>query len=291
MDLVETVVERLGPKNSASNDLIIAWDRVRGSLGDEDELAYCKAAGRLGIDPYDPSSPDLTEFTSQISKPIFEDIADAAFVEELLEATNWVREAAKSFRNAPRVEVASFGELPPDQLNMPAWEMGARAAETLRLNAGFVRDQPRRELERLLGEVLFAKSASFRQAPPSISALVAREDRVAKVATVARSAREQRFKACTAAYIAWASVPGEDRAATPAFTRRQQASRAFAAELIAPHEYLHERAPKHGFTSDQIEDIAGKLICPYETVVWQAYHAGIPLRGIELPMPQHVEIV
>jgi hypothetical protein len=291
MDLVETVIDRLDSKKFAKNAIISAWDRIRDSLSDLDEFAYCKAAGRLGFDPYDPSSPDLIEFTRLISQSVFEDIADAAFIEELLETTKWVHDVAGTCRDAPRIDVATLGELPHDQLDLPPWEVGARAAEAVRNNAGFTRDRPRTDLEQLFGEVLLAKNASFRRGPPSISALVVRDDRTANLATIARSAREQRFKVCAAAYIAWTSMPGQDRATTPAFTRRQQIARSFAAELLAPRYYLEGRAPKHGFTSDQIESIAGELICPYETVMWQAYHAGIPLRGIEIPAPQHPEIV
>jgi hypothetical protein len=291
IDIVETVLDRLRPNGSAYANLASAWDRVRASIGDQDELAYCMAAGRLGVDPYDPSSPDLTEFTSQLSESVFEDISDAAFVEELFETSKWISDSRARWKAAPTIDVSAFGQLPADQLTLLPWEIGERAAQSLRDNVGFGRDRPKRDLEQLFGGILLAGSASFRQSPPAIKALITREDKLAKVATVARSAREQRFKACTAAYIAWAAIPGEDRAATPAFTRRQQAARAFAAELLAPRYYLQGRAPRHGFTPDQIEDIAGELICPYETVVWQAYHAGIPLRGIELPAPQNPEIV
>ncbi len=227
---------------------------------------------------------------SHRTKSVFEDISDAGLVEELFETTKWVSDSRAKWKAAPTIDVSAFGQLPADQLTLLPWEMGERAAQSLRDNVGFGRDRPKRDLEQLFGGVLLAGSASFRQSPPAIKALITREDKLAKVATVARSAREQRFKACTAAYIAWAAIPGEDRAATPAFTRRQQAARAFAAELLAPR-YLQGQAPRHGFTPDQIEDIAGELICPYEAVVWQAYHAEIPLRGVELPAPQHPEIV
>jgi hypothetical protein len=291
MDVIETVLARLDSTRAAYEGLAAAWDRVRTSIGDRDELAYCRAAGRLGLDPYDPSGPDLTEFTSDISETIFEDISDAAFIEELFETTEWVRDANRIWRDAPRIEVAAFGDFPRDQLDLAAWEMGGQAAEALRQNTGCDLHRPRKHLEQLFGEILLANSASFRKSPPSVSALVARESSIARIATVARSAREQRFKACAAAYIAWGAIPGEDRATTPAFTRRQQASRAFAAELLAPREYLRGRAPPHGFTSDQIQDMAGELICPFETVVWQAHHAGIPLRGVGLPAPEHPAIV
>jgi len=290
MDVVEAVLERLNAKSASYNKLAAAWDRVQASISDHDELAYCRAAGRLGLDPYDPSSPDLTEFTADISNTVFEDISDAVFVEELLETTAWVRDASVAWRQAPQIEVGAFGDFPGDLFDRPPWEVGNLAAETLRNNTGFDGDSPRKYLEQLFGRVLLVKSASFEKAPASIAALIARDNSTAKLATVARTAREQRFKACSAAYIAWKAGSGEDRASTPAFTRHQQASRAFAAELLSPRKYLQSRAPKHGFTSDQIEALAGELICPFETVARQAYHAKIPLRGVELPVLQQPAI-
>lgn len=291
IDMLEAVLDRLDSNGTAYEELVAAWDRVRTSIGKADELAYCKVAGKLGVDPYDPEGPDLTTFMSQVSDSVFEDISDVAFIEELLPTTEWLASVKDVWQNAPQVDLAVFGDFPVDQLNAVAWEVGRHAADVFRQNTGADRSNPRRNLEQVFGGILLRKSASFSEAPASVAALISRKNSVANIATVARSAREQRFKVCTAAYIGWAGMPGEDRVATSAFTRNQQASRAFAAELLAPRIYLENRAPKHGFTSDQIEDIAGELICPYETVVWQAHHAGIPLRGVELPPPQYPAIV
>jgi hypothetical protein len=291
MDMLQAVLDRLDPKAAACEELALAWDRVQTSIGDPAELGYCKVAGKLGVDPYDPASPDLTTFTTRISDSVFEDISDVAFIEELLPTTEWLASVKDVWQRAPQVDVAAYGDFPSDQLHMLAWEFGRCAADIFRQNTGANSDSPRKHLEQVFGSILLRNSASFSEAPAGIAALVSRKDTVANIATVARSAREQRFKVCTAAYIGWAGVPGEDRVATPAFTRHQQASRAFAAELLAPRAYLQGRAPTRGFTSDQIEDIAGELICPYETVVWQAHHAEIPLRGVELPPPQYPAIV
>jgi hypothetical protein len=293
IDMLEAVMDRLDVKGPAYQDLATAWGRIQTSIGDSDEFAYCKVAGKLGVDPYDPATPDLTAFTSQVPDSVFEDISDVAFIEELLPTTNWLASVKEVCHRAPQVDISAFGVFPDDQLHTFAWEVGRHAADVLRQNTGAGADteSPRKHLEEVFGSILLRQSASFSEAPASIAALISRNDTLASIATVARSAREQRFKVCTAAYIGWAGISGEDRLATAAFTRHQQASRAFAAELLAPRNYLQGRAPTHGFTSDQIESIAGELICPNETVVWQAHHAGIPLRGVELPPPQYPTIV
>jgi hypothetical protein len=77
---------------------------------------------------------------------------------------------------------------------------------------------------------------------------------------------------------------GDQRAGTAALTRRQQASRAFAAEMVAPQEVLRDLADKKGFSGDQIEEQAGKLIAPFDAVLWQALRAGVELYDVELPV-------
>jgi hypothetical protein len=291
MDLIETTVERLSTDSIAREQLVSSWDRVRDSFSNPDEVAYCRVAGSLGLDPYDPAVPDLNQFTADISPELFGDISDAAFIEELLEATDWVRDAQTQLEDAASVDLTTVGHGPADEINQPPWIVGALAAEDFRNKVGFDIGRPREELERVLGDILLARSAFRDDGPPSINVLVKRNDNIAYIGTVSRSAREQRFKACTGTYIAWTEVDGNERAATPAFTRRQQAARAFAAEILAPRAYLREIAPTHGFTSDQVEDIAGYLACPHVTVVWQALHAGIPLRGIPLPVQHQPAIV
>jgi len=286
MDLIQEVLRRLERGRPAYDMLSSAWHRLQVSIEDAEELAYCRAAGRLGIDPYDPSSPDLTEFSSLVSESVFEDLTAAAFVEELSATTDWLRQSTNRWHVAPEIPVGDFGDLPFDNLELTAWELGSGAAQVLRASTRRSGDDPRADLEWLFGDVLRAERATFAEAPSSISALISRNDHSARVATVARSAREQRFKTCAAAYIAWASSPGEDRLSTSAFTRQQQASRAFAAELLAPKAYIRRKAPRRGLTSDDIEMLAGQLICPFEAVFWQAYNAKIPLRGIDLPVPK-----
>jgi hypothetical protein len=114
-----------------------------------------------------------------------------------------------------------------------------------------------------------------------VTGLIHRSTSAARIGTVARSARQRRFRACAATYIAWLSQSGDIRAGTVALTRQQQASRAFAAEMVAPRQYMVERWGKIGLTEEDIEKEAGKLIAPYETVLWQAWRAGVARVDVE----------
>lgn len=61
MDLVETVIDRT--RGSAPH-LLKAWERIRNLVSNPDEFSYCVASGRLGLNPYDPSGPDIEELAA-----------------------------------------------------------------------------------------------------------------------------------------------------------------------------------------------------------------------------------
>jgi hypothetical protein len=284
-DLVEAVIDRVGPASTIASQLRQDWERVRASMSSADELAYCKAAGRLGLDPYDPSAPDLEDSAADVPPSLFNDITDAVDVAQLKEATSWTKKASVRLSKCPKVDIDAFGNLPLDNIKLPAWNVGASAARQLRRTLGLQHLQPKTVVNQLLGRAVRTGSAIATHSPESsLTALTRRVNGSAYIGAVAQSARQQRFRACVAAYLAWSADAEEERAGTTAFTRRQQASRAFAAELVAPQEFLKERAGEYGFTSDNIEDMAGNLIAPYETVLWQSFRAGIRLRGVDLPI-------
>lgn len=286
MDVVETVLARLSPSSKSYADLKENWDRVSESMSTEGELSYCRAAGRLGFDPYDPDTPDLTVFVGDLPTDLFNDISDAADLTWLREATSWASEARHRLSSCPQVDVAAFGAPPVDSLNAPAWAVGREAARQLRSRLKLNQFKPKKAVAELLGAAVSPQHALAEKGPAAMTGLVNRTNGMANIGAVAHTSRQQRFRACAAAYIAWCTDPGEERAGTVALTRRQQASRAFAAEMLAPQEVLIERAHQRGFTSDDLEEEASDLIAPYETVLWQAWRANIPLVGVELPPPR-----
>ncbi len=291
MDLIESVLERLDGANLRRQSLREAWSRIQEAMAEPDELGYCIAAGRLGLDPYDPDAPDLARLAEGLPDELFGDLSEAVDVDELDTAVRWLHEVEPSLALFPEVELRSFGVPVEDGLDLPAWAAGEASAIALRANSGLRNEPPRRAVEELLGAAAFPASEIARAGPNALTAIVRRLEGSARIATIARSARQRRFRACAATYIAWTSVAGEDRASTEALTRRQQASRAFAAEMLAPKDALIDRAPRHGFDSDDLEDIASDFVCPYPTVMWQAHRAGIALRGVELPFVDRARIL
>lgn len=291
MDLVESVLERLNGSNLRRQALQDDWRRVRASMAESDELAYCIAAGRLGLDPYDPDGPDLIRLSEGISDELFSDLSDTVELDELDTAVEWLREMEPRLALFPEIDLGSFGAPVEDDLDHPAWTAGEASASALRANAGLRSEHPKKAVEEVLGRAAFPEGEVAGTGPNGLTAIVKRFENSARIATIAKSARQRRFRACTAIYMAWTSEAGEDRASTEAITRRQQAGRAFAAEMLAPKEELLDRAPRHGFDSDDLETIASDFVCPYPTVMWQAHRAGIPLRGVELPFVARMRVI
>jgi hypothetical protein len=288
MDLIETVLERA---DGQSLQLLESWNRVRDSISDADELSYCIAAGRLGLDPYDPEGPDLAPWADGIPETLFGDISEIVEVQELGQATSWLRTHEARLKLFPETNLVYFGDPASDRLTDPAWVAGNTSAQSLRAKTGVPMENPRAAVDELLGSVIADGGELVAQGPEGITALVQNLGSTARIGAVARSARQRRFRACAATYVAWTAQDGEDRAATEASTRRQQASRAFAAEMLAPQQTLIGRASRSGFDGDDLEDLASEFVCPYDTVMWQASRAGISLRGIEIPRAQKALVV
>jgi hypothetical protein len=288
LDLIEAVLERTG---SSASDLFLAWERVRQSIANPDELAYCRAAGRLGLDPYDPDAPDLSVWAAGVPETLFADVSEIVEVNDLQKTSEWLRESDARLKLFPEINFNYFGNPAADDLNNPAWMAGHASAELLHAQATVSIEEPRRAIDEILGSAISREGTIGEGGPDGVSALVQRLTTSAKIGTVARSARQRRFRACAATYIAWTAMDGDERAATDASTRRQQASRAFAAEMLAPQQALLARASSTGFDGEDIEQLAGEFICPFETVAWQAYRAGIPLRGVELTFNSRANVV
>lgn len=280
--LCTSVVERVC-RNGHGDDVREAWDRVLTSLSDDDEKQYCLSAGRLGIDPYDPDALDITSLADGLSQSLFADICEAARPNELSSTTQWARDCGRSMANFPEIDVQSFGAPPPMDATARAWETGYAAARNLRYRLGLESLDPRRVVDGIFGVAVGADApVTPGRASSAVEGIVSRANG-SRIAIPKVPARLRRSTLCRGAYRAWKTSEGDSSAVTTAVTQEQQASRAFAAELLAPAEWLRERAGANGLTPSDVEEIAGENICPEQTVIWQAYNHGIPLRGIQLP--------
>jgi hypothetical protein len=266
-----------------------AWNRVLESLLNEDEHEYCKAAGRLGVDPYDPNTDDISRFSEGLSEHLFSDICEAATAAELQAAANWALESTRRLGDFPDVEIAHFGAIPKTDLREKVWVHGYEAARSVRQNLHLEGLNPRRVVDTIFGAAVGANADAVGGTHPfALEAVVNRRNGAMRVAIPNTSARLRRSRLCRASYLAWKTAEGDSSAVTTATTLDQQASRAFAAELLAPAESLKELAAQDGLTPEKIEAFATENVCPEQTIIWQAYNHEIPLRGVSLPRTRNM---
>ena len=90
---------------------------------------------------------------------------------------------------------------------------------------------------------------------------------------------QRRFAAARAAFLGWAHAVDDSHLLTTAITRDQQASRAFAAEMLAPAGYIRTRAANRVLSDHAVREIAQALNAPAGAVSYQARHAGIHVVG------------
>lgn len=276
------VLDRLATRGVDRSSLAQAWERIGESVHDPDERIWCINAGRLGLDPYDSDTPDLARISAGLSDSLFGDVCEATEPSELSRTCNWVRGAAARLPNAPALPIRHFGAPHRRDLTQPGWRDGYDSARLLRSRIALTQD-PRRASETLLGDALQSAQARLDDnTPASMEGLTRRNGPEMRTIVSARSARQRRFRMYRAAYLAWRAGQDGEAAITTASTWRQQASRAFAAELLAPAELLRERAGKGGLTQDVVERLATEWVCPPLAIIHQAQNHGVPLRGVQM---------
>jgi hypothetical protein len=81
------------------------------------------------------------------------------------------------------------------------------------------------------------------------------------------------------AFLGWSSGSRASRLITSARTREQQGCRAFAAELLAPSDYIQRRAGGSAISMFRIEEIAADLEVSPAVVKWQAQNNKLHALG------------
>jgi hypothetical protein len=278
---VQNTLDRISQLNCHADELKESWDRIIASTLDPEEREWCVNSGRLGLDPYDPDTPNLARISSGISESLFGDICEAADEAGLQRTCDWVRSASSRLPLAQPISLQSFGTPPRRELSLPGYKHGYDAAKMLRLRLKLPLDPPR-AVDQVLGGADRKEQGSLDDhAPDTIEGLIRRQLGEFRAAVPARSPRQRRFRLCRATYLAWRAGSNTEAAATPAETFRQQASRAFAAELMAPASLIKERFGRIGLTSRSVDKLADEWMCPPRTIVHQARNHGVVVKGAE----------
>jgi hypothetical protein len=246
--LVRDVLARVnGIDDPRVRDLRETWDAIEGA--DEQEQAFCIIAGRLGLDPYDPEqvSASLAATIEQLGDadaPLVQDMTTAASPERLADQWRWVDHARRNWGLGASPPLAA---IPSESEFVRADQYGYRVAQELRQRASLPVDHVLDSVEDIAERVL---DVPLRVIPEDhlggreIRLIAGRGGSGSAELVGPKAAREEpeRFRVARGLFqIAVAGGRGP-RLVTNAFTWNQRASRAFAAELIAPQLALKLRA-------------------------------------------------
>jgi hypothetical protein len=267
-DFITAVLLRLREKGIQKSAAHEAWELVTSTR--QDEETYCRLVGSLGLSPY-TAHPEieasLDKVAQQISDTMLADLCDAASMNNFARAAALADAISRVLAETKPIRVSDLlKEERPLDSTRKAYEWGYQATEAARNAFGIANDDPSGSkvfFERLgidptasiLGESDAANIA------PIVSAAVTREDDVMQISLAGANPAHRKFAAARGSFLAWSKDRKSSRLVTTARTRDQQASRAFAAELLVPAKYLRKRLGNRTevspFTLDKISEEMG----------------------------------
>jgi hypothetical protein len=274
---VEDVLRKMSTNGVGGTLAHDAWHRIRTTEPEAEE--YCRLIGALGLSPYDENEEIDRIIDSMAPTP-------ASVVNDLFQASddsnlNLLAKAARQLWNH-LLQVSDIDIEPLLAIDLPQrsgsapWQWGKDAARRVRTNLGISSQDPRG------GHAFFDKigidpDASDASGSIDVEAATARlfggmkrNDGTMQMALGDPDLSRRRFAAARGAFLGWSSGTSCSHLITTARTREQQASRAFAAELLAPFDYIRRMAGGSAVSMYRIEEIARELEVTPAVVGWQA---------------------
>ena len=288
-ETVQAVMDRLdGSEEPEARAFRRDWAAITGAT--EQERRLCEWSARLGIDPFDPEeltddlAGTLPGLVSDLDAPLRDDLLDAERPQTLQRDVEWLRRAealaadAGSARNrAPTFRTGSHpppvGGLAAVRGSEPAHSdagtgtahgLGYACAASLRQHLSPADGhEPIGDMDEVLIRLGWAQSPSRTMDPEPgspLEAAVTRSGDGAPVAVVGNAETDRsghRFRLARSIFFRHFSRNREAgrRLVTEAHTREQRASRAFAAEFLAPAAGLSQHLGGR-VSSREIDELA-----------------------------------
>jgi hypothetical protein len=246
---IDCVLERVNDLEAPEVDAFRRdWAAISGAQPDERE--FCGWSARLGMDPYDPD--ELTDqherliraSVSPLEAALREDLLDASTADGLPADLAWIA-AAHDIASSADARAASKPERPsiPTVRKSTAHEAGYECARALRQNLPASNGGAATDVREAMQEFGWGQSPLLTTPSKPASLIDAMVDRSPSGAAVVVAPadcgfRQERFRLARALFLhhfapAPGAAPGR-RLVTAAHTWDQRASRAFAAEFLAP---------------------------------------------------------
>ena len=276
---VDGVTARLEARGQLATPLHELWRAIRETAPAAEE--YCRLIGALGLSPYDdhPNIDSvLDRLCDRLSAALVKDLCEAAdgtTFSALAELTLGLAEQLGATPQTGLGELLDI-ELPSDHEPF-AYQWGLAGARQVRQKFHISNADPQGG-QQFLATLGLDRVQSLSRHAERISGGLRRADDRLQLLVFDDLPPQQRFTTARAAFLAWAGSSGE-HLVTSAITRDQQASRAFAAELLAPTAFIRTKAANRVLSDHAIAEIAQSLGAPAGAVRYQARHAGIHVVG------------
>ena len=267
-DLVERVVRRLVSCGVEGTILQEEWAAIQAA--DQDESLFCRTAAGLGWDPY-----ALTDAQREAVLQLGE-VLNAAVREEAIAVLDAEHVQAQATGIAAALNPARGTRLPLEHLRRAytepgawtgdnPWQAGYALARDVRRRLG-LDGEPLPDME-ALSTALREDAGSLREAtrPRDLGVtnlvngvVVSDGDGVPCFAVASLYDSNRRFHFCRGVAEVL-TFPGSPALLTRARSDRQQRSRAFAAEFLAPAAALRTRVPRQVVDDEDIDELAAEF--------------------------------
>lgn len=257
--LVEAVLTRLREQGLTGGKLAEEWASIQAA--DADEVAFCVASARLGLDPYDISDSfekAILDASERLSPDILGDLLDSASPSYFTADVNWIslmHHEVTDLTRARRDDQDTVGELRralsgSRRAYSRPWLKGWGQATIVR---GVLGIPPAKRLEPNDYVSQFTQASP----DPGLQGLGAVAEGTLPVLATDGRLTENARRFILARGLWHVVAPGESLfLVTSAHTDRLKTERAFAAELLAPAEGIRERIREGLSTLEGLDTIA-----------------------------------
>lgn len=284
--LVEFVAAVLDRAKAAGDtrvdELARHWSAIRHT--DFEEERFCRLAGRMGIDPYNEETldTDLARFLETAfpdpDSPIVRDLTEASTPDSIREQWAWVQTVRNELDLRPDERTPSW---PSPALWQTPSQFGYQTAREVRRFSQLALESPLDSVERIartvLGSELRVVPRNHAPGRDVLSIVGVRHGEFVAVGPQPQRQDSQRFRAARSLYHALTGSFESPRLVTNAYSWDQKASRAFAAELLAPQSALRSKSLASPVDRETVEDLSVEFAVSERVIENQLENAGIPL--------------
>ena len=251
--IIEAVLNRLREHDVDIKYLEREWTALNEL--DPEEQEFCRAAARLGEDPFDIEdglAEEITKFWTVAEPSLRDEALAAADASELARVRTWLDNNLKKLGNADGGDWPELRRRLPQPDSTLTWQRGYELARAVRnaLNA------PSGRINFESDGSLSIRTGTVQNSPTRVQGLVAAE---APACIVARRGKSgERFLVARALGDFMGRSESGAGLLSSMDTDRQALSRAFAAEFLAPSEDLRCRLRGTSVVGEEVVDDLGK---------------------------------